>query len=94
MDKEKVLAIAKRAAWTFFQAFLAVFIANVTSGMAFADVNWGHLFEVATVAGALSVAKSFMVGVPEVPSVDIHDDDGNDNQDKPEPELKEIDEDE
>jgi hypothetical protein len=93
MDKEKVLAIAKRAAWTFFQAFLAVFIANVTSGMAFADVDWGHLFEVATVAGALSVAKSFMVGVPEVPSVDIHDDD-NDDQDKPEPELKEIDEDE
>ena len=65
MDKEKVLAILKRAAWTFLQAFLAIFIANVHEGQAASEVAWTHIFEVALVAGLLSVAKSFVVGVPE-----------------------------
>ena len=65
MDNEKLLAIAKRAAWTFLQAFMAVFIANVTEGQAASEVAWGHIFEVAVVAGVLSVCKSFVVGVPE-----------------------------
>ena len=65
MDKEKVLAILKRAAWTFLQAFLAIFIANVHEGQAASEVAWAHVFEVALVAGLLSVAKSFVVGIPE-----------------------------
>lgn len=69
MDKEKVLAILKRAAWTFLQAFLAVFVANVTEGTPASEVAWGHIFEVAIVAGMLSVAKSWLVGVPEVPAI-------------------------
>ena len=67
MDKEKVLAIFKRAAWTFLQAFLAVFVANVAEGTPFSEVSWGYIFEVAIVAGMLSVAKSWLVGVPEMP---------------------------
>lgn len=65
MNNEKVLAILKRAAWTFLQAFLAILIANITSGMAFSEVNWQHIFDVGVVAGILSVAKSWFVGVPE-----------------------------
>ena len=65
MDKEKVLAIAKRAAWTFLQAFLAVFIAHVTEGQAASEVAWKNIFEIAFVAGILSVAKSFVIGIPE-----------------------------
>ena len=65
INNDKLVAIAKRAAWTFVQAFLAVFVANVTSGMAFADVDWVKIFEVGVVAGLLSVAKSFLVGIPE-----------------------------
>lgn len=68
MDKEKVLAILKRAAWTFLQAFLAVFVANVTEGTPASEVAWHHIFEVALVAGMLSVAKSWLVGVPEAPT--------------------------
>lgn len=67
MDKEKVLAIAKRAAWTFLQAFLAVFVASVTEGTPASEVPWGHIIEVAVVAGMLSVAKSWLIGVPELP---------------------------
>jgi hypothetical protein len=67
MDKEKVLAILKRAAWTFLQAFLAIFIANVHEGQAASEVAWRHIFEVALVAGLLSVAKSFVIGIPEMP---------------------------
>ena len=70
MDKEKILAIAKRAAWTFIQAFLAVFVASVTEGTPFSEVPWGHIFEVAVVAGLLSVAKSWLVGIPESPKVE------------------------
>lgn len=65
MDNEKLMAIAKRAAWTFLQAFLAVFVASVTEGTPFSEVPWGHIFEVAVVAGMLSVAKSWLVGIPE-----------------------------
>ena len=69
MDKEKVLAILKRAAWTFLQAFLAVFVASVTEGTPFSEVPCGHSLEVAVVAVMLSVAKSWLVGVPEVPNM-------------------------
>lgn len=69
MDKEKWLAVLKRAAWTFLQAFLAVFVANVTEGTPFSEVAWGHIFEVAIVAGMLSVAKSWLIGMPESPKV-------------------------
>lgn len=69
MEKDKLLAIAKRAAWTFIQAFLAVFVASVTEGTPFSEVPWGHIFEVAVVAGMLSVAKSWLVGIPEAVKV-------------------------
>jgi hypothetical protein len=73
MYNEKLIAIAKRAAWTFIQAFLAVFIANVTEGQAASEVPWGHIFEVALVAGILSVAKSFAVGIPEAAQVELRE---------------------
>ena len=66
MDKEKVLAIAKRAAWTFLQAFLATFVASVHEGQTFGEVNWKLITEIAFMAGLISVAKSWIVGVPEV----------------------------
>lgn len=68
MEKDKLLAIAKRAAWTFIQAFLAVIVANVTEGTPFSEVPWRHILDVALVAGILSVAKSFMIGIPEQPA--------------------------
>lgn len=68
MEKDKLLAIAKRAAWTFIQAFLAVIVANVTEGTPFSEVPWQHILDVALVAGILSVAKSFMIGIPEQPA--------------------------
>lgn len=85
MNNEKVLAIIKRAAWTFLQAFLAILIANITSGMAFSEVNWQHIFDVGVVAGILSVAKSWFVGIPEA------DTNGTLNIDKSNPNVWQFD---
>ena len=70
MDKEKLIAIAKRAGWTFLQAFLATFLASVREGQAFSEVNWKMIFEVGIVSGLISVAKSWFVGVPEIKKPD------------------------
>ena len=66
MDKEKVKAFLNRALWTFLQAFLAVLIAKIPEGSSFSSIGWMDVLEVAVVAGILSVAKSMLVGVPEV----------------------------
>ncbi len=66
MTTEKLKAFAKRALWTFLQAFLAVVIAKVPEGSSFSTIGWSDIFEVAMVAGILSVAKSLVIGVPEV----------------------------
>lgn len=66
MTNEKLKAFAKRAIWTFLQAFLAVLIAKIPEGSSFSAISWNEIFEVAFVAGLLSVAKSLVVGVPEV----------------------------
>lgn len=73
MTKEKFRALAKRALWTFLQAFLAVVIAKVPEGSSFSAIGWKDILEVAFVAGILSVCKSALVGVPEV------NDDSQDN---------------
>ncbi len=66
MTNDKLKAFLKRALWTFLQAFLAVVIAKVPEGSSFSAISWVDVIEVAFVAGLLSVAKSLLVGVPEV----------------------------
>lgn len=70
MNKEEWIAFLRRALWTFAQAFCAVLITKIPEGSAFNQVGWMDILQVAFVAGILSVAKSFLVGVPEAGSYD------------------------
>ena len=74
MTNDKIKAFLKRAIWTFLQAFLAVVIARIPEGSSFSTISWQEIFEVAFVAGLLSVAKSLVVGVPEVTKDDVPND--------------------
>ena len=70
MNKEELAAFFRRALWTFLQAFAAVLIAKIPEGSTFNSINWIDIFQVAFLAGILSLAKSVLVGVPEVGSYD------------------------
>lgn len=52
-----------RAAHTFFQAFIA---AIPSSAAVLSDVNWKLVFSAAVLAAVMSLAKSVVVGLPEV----------------------------
>lgn len=52
-----------RAAHTWFQAFIA---AIPSSAAVLSDVNWKLVVSAATLAAVISLAKSVMIGLPEV----------------------------
>ena len=52
-----------RAAHTFFQAFIA---AIPSSAAVLSDVNWKLVVSAATLAAVISLAKSVIIGLPEV----------------------------
>ena len=52
-----------RAAHTWFQAFIA---AIPSSAAVLSDVNWKLVVSAATLAAVISLAKSVIIGLPEV----------------------------
>lgn len=62
MSKEFIIALAKRALYTFAEVALSM----LTVGQAFTDVNWLHVLSVSGVAAIISILKGILVGLPEV----------------------------
>lgn len=63
MTKEKIKAILMRAVWTFFQTFLGVIGGEAVT---LQDVKWGFVLSASTLAFILSIAKSIVIGIPEL----------------------------
>lgn len=78
-----------RAAHTFFQAFIA---AIPSSAAVLSDVNWKLVFSAAILAAVMSLAKSVVVGLPEVALQNTLYDLDNDPEDDEEDELEPYDE--
>ena len=78
-----------RAAHTFFQAFIA---AIPSSAAVLSDVNWKLVFSAAILAAVMSLAKSVVVGLPEVGLQQTLYDLDNDPEDDEEEELEPYDE--
>lgn len=78
-----------RAAHTFFQAFVA---AIPSSAAVLSDVNWKLVFSAATLAAVMSLAKSVVVGLPEVALQNTLYDLDNDPEDDEEEEFEPYDE--
>lgn len=62
MSKEFIIALAKRALYTFAEVALSM----LTVGQAFTDVNWLHVLSVGGVAAIISILKGILIGLPEV----------------------------
>lgn len=60
--KEFWISAGKRALYTFAETMIGM----ITVGQAFTEVNWVHIMSVSAVAAIVSVAKSIVVGMPEV----------------------------
>lgn len=79
-----------RAAHTFFQAFIA---AIPSSAAVLSDVNWKLVFSAAILAAVMSLAKSVMVGLPEVALQNtLYDLDNDPEEDDEEDEFEPYDE--
>lgn len=79
-----------RAAHTFFQAFIA---AIPSSAAVLSDVNWKLVFSAAILAAVMSLAKSVVVGLPEVALQNtLYDLDNDPEEDDEEDELEPYDE--
>ena len=57
-----IIALAKRAAYTFAEVALSM----LTVGQAFIDVDWVHILSVSGVAAIISILKGILIGLPEV----------------------------
>lgn len=79
-----------RAAHTFFQAFIA---AIPSSAAVLSDVNWKLVISAATLAAVISLAKSIIIGLPEVKLTDTLYDLDNDPFDE-EDDFEEFDDEE
>lgn len=62
MSKDFIIALAKRAAYTFAEVALSM----LTVGQAFIDVDWLHVLSVSGVAAIISILKGILIGLPEV----------------------------
>lgn len=79
-----------RAAHTFFQAFIA---AIPSSAAVLSDVNWKLVFSAAILAAVMSLAKSVVVGLPEVALQNtLYDLDNDPEEDDEEEEFEPYDE--
>lgn len=61
-SKEFIVALAKRALYTFAEVALSM----LTIGQAFIDVDWLHVLSVSGVAAIISIFKGILIGLPEV----------------------------
>ena len=78
-----------RAAHTWLQAFVA---AIPSSAAVLSDVNWKLVVSAATLAAVISLAKSVVVGLPEVNLQNTLYDLDNDPEDDEDEEFEEYDE--
>lgn len=65
--KEFWISAGKRALYTFAETMIGM----ITVGQAFTEVNWVHIMSVSAVAAIVSVAKSIVVGMPEVQKEEV-----------------------
>jgi len=61
--KEFIIAALKRAAWTAAETALAL----IPLGVGIEEVNWIHVLSVTAGAAIISLLKSVVAGMPEVP---------------------------
>lgn len=62
MNKSLLEAAAKRALWTFCETF----ISTIGSAVIIEEVKWQYVLSASVLAAVVSIAKSVVVGMPEV----------------------------
>lgn len=61
-NKDLLVAAARRALWTFCEAF----IGTIGPAVLIEEVSWHYVLSASTLAAIISLAKSVVVGLPEV----------------------------
>ena len=61
-NKDFIVAAARRALWTFCETF----IGTIGPAVVIEDVSWHYVLSASTLAAVISLAKSVVVGLPEV----------------------------
>lgn len=62
MNKKWIQAAARRALWTFCETFLG----TIGPAVLIEEVSWHYVLSASTLAAIISLAKSVVVGLPEV----------------------------
>lgn len=61
-NKDFIAAAARRALWTFCETF----IGTIGPAVLVEEVSWHYVLSASTLAAIISLAKSVVVGLPEV----------------------------
>ena len=61
-NKDFLVAAARRALWTFCETF----IGTIGPAVLIEDVSWHYVLSASTLAAVISLAKSVVIGLPEV----------------------------
>lgn len=61
-DKDLIIAAARRALWTFCETF----IGTIGPAVVIEEVSWHYVLSASTLAAIISLAKSVIIGLPEV----------------------------
>lgn len=61
-NKDFLVAAARRALWTFCETF----IGTIGPAVLVEEVSWHYVLSASTLAAVISLAKSVVVGLPEV----------------------------
>lgn len=61
-NKDFLVAAARRALWTFCETF----IGTIGPAVLVEEVSWHYVLSASTLAAVISLAKSVIVGLPEV----------------------------
>lgn len=61
-NKDLLVAAARRALWTFCETF----IGTIGPAVLIEEVSWHYVLSASTLAAVISLAKSVVVGLPEV----------------------------
>lgn len=61
-NKDLLVAAARRALWTFCETF----IGTIGPAVLIEEVSWHYVLSASTLAAIISIAKSVVVGLPEV----------------------------